>query len=44
MCSLLDGLVALGLCIYAMRDVKYTGQQMGYCSLERSWPKEANKP
>ena len=30
---------------YAMRDVKDMGQQMGYCSLEWNWPKEAmNRP
>ena len=30
---------------YAVRDVKDMGRQMGYCSLEWNWPKEAmNKP
>ena len=38
---LLDGLVALG-CIM-LRDVKDMGQQMGYRSLEWSWPTEAMK-
>ena len=41
MCNLLDGLVALAFCIYAMRDVKDMGQQIGYRGLEWNWPKEA---
>ena len=45
MCNLLDVLVALGYALYAMRDVKDMGQQMGYRSLEWNWPKEAmNRP
>ena len=31
--------------LYAMRDVKDMGQQMGYRSLEWNWPKDAmNRP
>ena len=44
MCSLLGGLVALGM-HYAMRAVMDMGQQTDYSSLEWNWPKEAmNRP
>ena len=46
MCHLLDMCQPCGTWMhYAMRDVKDTGQQMGYRSLEWNWPKEAmNRP